>query len=281
MRDCAFAVAINVNPDILIADEVLAVGDLRFASKCLRKMHELKNQGTTIILVTHDINKVALFCDRALWLDKGIIEDIGSPKEVIEKYRDYMFYGETAKGQNAVTKASPIGGSQNEEHHDLFSGIDIWEDLSNYESIKKGSAAITHAAIKNKANSNSTVFTPGENLLLFMKISCFADMDDLSVGWMLLDKNSMVALHSNSKFCNKNISIVGPKKNLVCCFDIKVPPLRHSEYLLSFGLKNAGELIFKVNDVFPLQIIKKNERWRQGGYVIAEDEEFYYNIFDS
>jgi ABC-type polysaccharide/polyol phosphate transport system ATPase subunit len=277
----AFAVAINVNPDILIADEVLAVGDLRFASKCLRKMHELKNQGTTIILVTHDINKVALFCDRALWLDKGIIEDIGSPKEVIEKYRDYMFYGETAKECNRIAREGKMAEARIDNPQDLLPSEIIWQDLTKFESIQRGNAVITHAAIKNKMQDKiGSIFIPGENILIYLKIVCHAKVEDLSVGWVLLDKNSMVALHSNSKFCNQTISIAGPDKSITCCFDIKVPPLRHSEYIFSFGLKCKEELVFKVNDVFPIQIIMKNNRWRQGGYVIVENEDFYYNIID-
>ena len=82
----AFSVAINVQADILLIDEILAVGDQHFQEKCFNKLKELKREGKTIVIVTHNINQVKQFCDRAVWLYKGEIRKDGPVSEVLEEY---------------------------------------------------------------------------------------------------------------------------------------------------------------------------------------------------
>lgn len=82
----AFAVAINVDADILLVDEVLAVGDQHFQDKCIAKMKELKEEGKTMVFVTHSLGTVKDFCNRAVWLNNGEIKMDGEPEEVIEEY---------------------------------------------------------------------------------------------------------------------------------------------------------------------------------------------------
>ncbi len=86
----AFAVAINVNPDILIIDEALAVGDTRFQLKCMDKFLEFKKKGIAIIFVSHDINAIKRFCDRTLWINNGELVEDGNTDIVTDKYLDYL-----------------------------------------------------------------------------------------------------------------------------------------------------------------------------------------------
>ena len=86
----AFAVAINVDPDILIVDEALAVGDLEFQLKCMEKFTELRNAGKTILFVSHDVNAVRRFCDRVYWLKNGVVEDEGETMEITETYENFL-----------------------------------------------------------------------------------------------------------------------------------------------------------------------------------------------
>jgi ABC-type polysaccharide/polyol phosphate transport system ATPase subunit len=81
-----FAVAINVDPDVLLVDEVLAVGDEAFTHKCLDKFAEFRRQGRTVLLVTHSLDLVTRFCDEALWLDAGIVRTQGDPRRVVDAY---------------------------------------------------------------------------------------------------------------------------------------------------------------------------------------------------
>ena len=86
----AFAVAINVNADILLIDEILAVGDANFQAKCYERMQELKASGVTIVLVTHDMNTVKTFCSKAVWINKGKVVTQGKSSEVVDTYLSYM-----------------------------------------------------------------------------------------------------------------------------------------------------------------------------------------------
>lgn len=85
-----FSVAIHLKPDILLIDEILAVGDYAFQNKCFIKMHQLKKQGVSIILVSHNHTQVTQLCDHALWLDKGNVVSYGTAKEVVQQYLDFM-----------------------------------------------------------------------------------------------------------------------------------------------------------------------------------------------
>ena len=90
----AFAVAINVNPDILIVDEALAVGDTRFQIKCINKMKSLKDSGTTILFVSHATEQIKRFCNKAIWIKDGRIKEQGPASEIADLYEDYMKYGD-------------------------------------------------------------------------------------------------------------------------------------------------------------------------------------------
>ena len=91
----AFAVAINVDPDILIVDEALAVGDTRFQMKCIDKMKSLKENGTTILFVSHATEQIKRFCNKAIWIKDGVIRAQGESGEIGDLYEDFMKYGET------------------------------------------------------------------------------------------------------------------------------------------------------------------------------------------
>jgi len=82
----AFSVAINVDAEILLIDEILAVGDQHFQDKCFAKLHELKNSDKTIVIVSHSLESVKKLCDRAVWINKGEVEMDGKTKDVIKEY---------------------------------------------------------------------------------------------------------------------------------------------------------------------------------------------------
>ena len=82
----AFSIAVNVQAEILLIDEILAVGDAHFQAKCLEKMKELKAEGKTMVFVSHNIGQIKSFCDRALWIKKGEIAMDGDVDSVLEKY---------------------------------------------------------------------------------------------------------------------------------------------------------------------------------------------------
>lgn len=90
----AFAVAINVEPEILIVDEALSVGDVRFQIKCMNKMQQMMQGGTTVLFVSHDINSIRRFCSKAIWLNRGEIQEAGNVDAVADSYLDFLKFGE-------------------------------------------------------------------------------------------------------------------------------------------------------------------------------------------
>lgn len=117
----AFAVAIHMDPDVLVVDEALSVGDVRFQNKCFRKLRELKERGTTTLFVTHSSDLIVRHCDRALLLEQGSIHTIGDPADVVHEYLNLLFSNEI--GQVTTDLASDDGLEH--EENGLISNRDI------------------------------------------------------------------------------------------------------------------------------------------------------------
>ncbi len=98
----AFSVAINVKADILLVDEILAVGDAGFQAKCLNKIREIKDSGTTIVLVSHSMNQIKEVCDRCIWINNAKVAAMGETEEVITKYITYVDEIEKSKLANEL-----------------------------------------------------------------------------------------------------------------------------------------------------------------------------------
>lgn len=114
----AFAVAINIDPEILIVDEALSVGDIFFQSKCYSKFEEFKKNGKTILIVTHDLGSVVKYCDKAILLDKGKFLREDRPKEIVDLYKKIM-----AKDQSHLSESMNINQSQIDED-----SVTCWKD---------------------------------------------------------------------------------------------------------------------------------------------------------
>lgn len=106
----AFAVATHVDPEILIVDEVLSVGDEHFAKKSMAKMTEFKNAGKTIILVTHDLSSIQRWCDLGVWIDAGRIRRVGNPAALVEEYKRAVALAEEQSGSLGPAALSKDGG---------------------------------------------------------------------------------------------------------------------------------------------------------------------------
>ncbi len=112
-----FAVAVHVDPDILLIDEVLSVGDEEFSAKCVAKIQEMKYRGVTLVFVTHQLDQVRNLCDRALWLDRGEIMSIGDPVRVVDEYLQNVSGGQASAippATEAPTVTTPKEASEEE-----------------------------------------------------------------------------------------------------------------------------------------------------------------------
>lgn len=101
----AFAVAINVDAEILLIDEILAVGDAAFQAKCFNRLREIKARGTTIVIVSHSMGQIEQICDRAIWLENGIMRESGKPRNVIQKYMGWIM----SKGSQETVQVAEAG----------------------------------------------------------------------------------------------------------------------------------------------------------------------------
>ena len=102
----AFAVAINVDPRLLIIDEILAVGDVSFQQRCLEKFVEFRNEGRTIVLVTHQMTTVRDMCDRAIWLTHGVVTGEGDPADLVEDYTESMLGSRDRHADGSIRRGS-------------------------------------------------------------------------------------------------------------------------------------------------------------------------------
>ncbi len=102
----AFAIAINVDPSLLLIDEILAVGDVTFQQKCMEKFVEFRDAGRTIVLVTHDLGSVKNMCDRAVWLEHGTASPVGSPGELVDQYTESMLGARGERPSSSTRRGS-------------------------------------------------------------------------------------------------------------------------------------------------------------------------------
>lgn len=146
----AFAVAINIDPEILIVDEALSVGDIFFQAKCYHKFEEFKQMGKTIVFVSHDLNSISKYCDRVFLLNQGDLLGEGSPKEMIDAYKKVLV-GQYGEGEEAVVSA--LGNNP---------------DLVEYGD---GRARIEECYITDENGTKSTVLIKGAPFTLHLRIS--------------------------------------------------------------------------------------------------------------
>ncbi len=115
----AFAVAINVNADVLLIDEILAVGDTAFQKKCFEKLEDIKEKGTTIVIVSHSMDQMYRICDRMIWIEDGFIEEEGIPKVVGEEYLAAM-EGKRLERKQEEKRQREEGGKTDSEEQDGY-----------------------------------------------------------------------------------------------------------------------------------------------------------------
>lgn len=176
----AFSVAINVDAEILLIDEILAVGDTNFQQKCFERLRELKQKGITIVIVTHDTNTVEKFCSSAVWLENGIIKEEGKTYEVIDKYLKYMNFKRIESIELANEKEQDRIEEINEkikesQHSDEIKKDDITDNDQTIEKDENRTEIdfnsnrfglkyieITKAIIRNNGGQTTTVLKGGE-----------------------------------------------------------------------------------------------------------------------
>ena len=172
----AFAVAIHVDPEILLVDEALAVGDVYFRQRCMRKVQELKSHGTTIVFVSHATGDVKALGDRAMWLEKGSMRAIGKTDLVVYQYLAAM----TAKDQAyRLHEAAPMEERTAVEPEEVVTGIPNID-----HRFGDAKAEIIGIAAMNTEGQRLAVLEPGSTVVVRISVRAKANLDSPIVGFM-------------------------------------------------------------------------------------------------
>lgn len=179
-----FSLAVHTNPDILIVDEVLAVGDASFVVKCQERLAQLRRSGKTLLLVTHDLEAVLRWCDEVVWLDKGEVQDRGEPRRVIDAYRQFVEKGEEQflKAQNEALEqeALDLGGKDVAQlPSDEARGLDA--DLAP-ERWGSREVEISHVVLCSRQGEEAAVFHSNDAMCIEMHVNVNESVQSLVCG---------------------------------------------------------------------------------------------------
>jgi ABC-type polysaccharide/polyol phosphate transport system ATPase subunit len=178
-----FAVAVHVDPDILLIDEVLSVGDEEFSAKCIAKIQEMKYRGVTLIFVTHQLDQVRTLCDRAVWLDRGEAVSIGDPVRVVDAYLQQVAEGNVrAPGWSAADPAAlsvPAAAESAALHEDSPEDDD---DLQEEERWGSGEVVLKRVALVDPQGRELVALGAGTHVTVEMDVEVRVPQDDFVFG---------------------------------------------------------------------------------------------------
>ena len=242
----AFSVAINVDADVLLIDEILAVGDVSFQAKCFDKMREIKKNGTTIVIVSHSLGQIEQICEKTYWIDNGIIRMSGRPQEVHGAYLSYM--GE----KRQIIKDQSLEKAMEDECNSI--GTDQYtldENDSNKDSgivdkrkIRFGNkkVEITDIRILNKQGDESSVFRTGEPFDIRFEYICKEKNIEANFG-IAIYTNDDIRCYGTNTLIERNI-LVQPKENGYVIAHINNNNLLSGDYYLNVAVYSYDNFPF-------------------------------------
>jgi ABC-type polysaccharide/polyol phosphate transport system ATPase subunit len=179
-----FAVAIHVDPDVLLVDEVLAVGDEGFTHKCLDKFGEFKRRGKTILLVTHSLNLVERFCDEALWLDNGKVRGSGDSKRVVGAYLTDVGRSEEKELARTEERAQESAGHDADQESSVPGPASVVEDMTRTDEGRWGSREIeiTGVTFETGQGEVSHIFQSGDPMSIHLSVRAHQPCSDFVFG---------------------------------------------------------------------------------------------------
>jgi ABC-type polysaccharide/polyol phosphate transport system ATPase subunit len=226
-----FAIAVTVEHDILLVDEVLAVGDEAFMKKCFYKITEFKNKGKTIIFVSHNLNAVGEYCDRTIWIDGGEIKGEGESGKVIQEYLNFV--GKKEKFEEVIVGLKNTWGTKE---------IEI-TDVSFYDS----------------QGTKKNVFYTGEDIIVRYKYHTNKRIDKPVFGMAIHREDGIHIFGTNTKIENQMVEYVDRDGEIEYC--IPNNPLNEGIYLFSadildYELKKTFD---KHNRLYRIKVLRGNK----------------------
>lgn len=267
----AFATAINVNPEILIVDEALSVGDVRFQQKCYRKIREFKEKGT-VLFVSHDTGAITSFCDRVIWLDEGKIYKSGEPMEIIEEYLTFMRY-EIKSDDLTLERERGEESAIKEEQNEAL------PDENNTCVLEFGNRAanFTRITLLNENDCLISQVRSRQVIVIKMEIEVQREIEYPILGFNIKDMLGNELVVTNTFFEKINLPVL--KKGIKYCFEWKFrfPSFHAGDYPMDIALAEGTyqnhEQIHFVTDALILRCVD-NRMYQEGRgrYIIDEVE---------
>lgn len=238
----AFAVAINIDPEILIVDEALSVGDVFFQSKCYHKFEEFKKMGKTILIVSHDLSSIAKYCDKVVFLNQGVKMDEGEPKYIIDQYKKALVKqlggvsvddfdtddsedGSSGKGQEASNFNHTV------DHNLWKSSLRLNPKVNEYGN---GAGEIVDFAILDDAGKITDIINKGSEFTIRMKLRYHTHLEHPIAAFTIKDLKGTDLCGTNTMYEKNDIRNVEDGDEIVVTFTQRMD-LQGGEYLLSLG----------------------------------------------
>lgn len=254
----AFAVAINIEPEILIVDEALSVGDVFFQAKCYHKFEEFKEMGKTIVFVSHDLSSISKYCDRVVLLNQGVKLGEGSPKEMIDAYKQVLVgqYVPAADDQGLLSDqeitavaAAAAGTAKSEVNPDLL-------------EYGTKDAMITGYKITDDMGRETSALLKGKECTITMQVHFEHDIDAPIFAFTIKNIKGVEITGTNTMVEKAFLSPVKAGSDMEITFTQKID-LQGGEYLLSFGVtgfeKEEFQVYHRLYDVMNMTVISDKD----------------------
>lgn len=218
----AFAVAINIDPEILIVDEALSVGDVFFQAKCYHKFEEFKAQGKTILFVSHDLSSISKYCDRVILLHKGQMLDQGTPKAMVDMYKQLLVHQDPVKQGEGTSQ----GDSENWRE-----GFQVNPDTLEYG--EKQAEIVDFVVLDEKGRQSNTI-EKGTAFQIKMRVQFHESIQEPILAYTFKNIQGTEITGTNTMYEKASVEHPEAGRECVVTFEQQMD-LQGGEYLLSFG----------------------------------------------
>ncbi len=264
----AFALAINVEPEILIVDEALSVGDVFFQSKCYRRMEEIRESGTTILMVTHDMGSIIKYCDKVVLLNKGNFIAEGTPGHMVDLYKKILAnqmdsLEEELEEMNDFSGEGANKGKRTEdkpENHKKEDGLmkDKLNINSEHTRYGDGRAEIYDLGLFDERGNLTNLLLKGENFTIKEKIRFSSPLQNPIFTYTIKDRKGTDLSGTNTMFEGTDIRPVEEGDEYEVSFTQKMT-LQGGEYLLSMsctGFEQGEHVVYdRLYDIASITVI--------------------------
>ncbi len=241
----AFAVAINVEPEILIVDEALSVGDVKFQARCMKRIRDLKESGVTILFVSHDASSVKMLCSQAVLLNHGEQIMLGKPNKVVDRYAAMMSADDPDSIAEDLKAIAHRQSSDPEPDGQVVKTSTV--DLATTELIAhqygNKHVSIQQVRLFNDRNQTTERFKRGENLKIAINLIGQIETLDLIVGISIRNLLGVVVYGTNSQILTGKLLNIKPQEALNICFDCPCQ-INRGAYTVTIGLHSEEGLSY-------------------------------------